>query len=661
MFTLKIFGRITLVATIALLMLAGNIPTPVAAVVRDSVWYLPMAFNNNSGWYSMIFAQNTSNNTESISFQGSISVLTGGDRPCAASQDGVPPGGIVILYPTENCTSIFGATVWGFISGTTTPSSIVAYIENYRQNGSTGTDSTQEYYGVPASAATNAVYVPGIKKVLGWTTSLAIQNVGTAETTITVSYYGFTCTDTSPLITPKSTWVFSPCIPPASTTAALVNGNGQPIAVVVSQTGTTYQGQAGAFSMAGGFGFTSATVQNLANQWNGLSTAIGCVNSGTVPTNITVTYNNGNSDSVSNVMPGQFASINQNGSNALPSGTLSVTPTLSSSGQPINCYVSGFNGRTDDNYWAYTANNHAYSQSPSQGSPTGNTTSYGLVHANWYYNWATSTGASTSMEFVPMEWSDWECRWYESSFWCSKPYPYQHSDPYVSPYPTPMPTPCDPSNPQYPWHCPVTSTSTWLMGFNEANACAPGMSCTGWANLSGEYAGYVTTSSPQRAAQLWKKFQDTYPLMKLLSPSTVNGNDTFLDDVRSAFYGYYNSYPRYDGFSTHCNSLWGGSGGENGCITVIGNDLTRAINWYVPEVWLTEFTVRTTNGSPPPDDPNTCSANKVATLRRFMDWLSVQHRITRYQYAQQWEGFCNVINVSNGTLTEVGKAYWLYR
>jgi len=141
--------------------------------------YVPALYNSFSGWNGSLIVRklNAGDTTVTISFSD-----TGGTTCNLGDTGGKKPFCMLYMPDYHPTTGAFGATI------TSTGGMPLVVIANATK----GTLSLS-YNGFGAGTATNKVALPSLYKAYyNWNSSVSCQNVGTVNTTLNVSYQGYT-------------------------------------------------------------------------------------------------------------------------------------------------------------------------------------------------------------------------------------------------------------------------------------------------------------------------------------------------------------------------------------------------------------------------------------------------------------------------------------
>jgi len=328
---------------------------------------LPLIMRANTGFSTFLSVQNTGTADANITI-----TYTPGSKGTAATQTGTIKPGAAKQFDQATLTAL-GDVFIG--SATVTSNQPVAVMVGQLGTGSFKT--LLMYDGFNGGSTT--VRAPLVMaNNSGFISSLNIQNVGSASTTVTVNYstnLGGSFAPASQTLTlapgqggnllqAAGQWGTNKYIGSATITAS------QPLVVVVNQlkltggsAGTAYEG----FNPASLTSKASAPLLMAGN--GGYFTTLQCQNAGTAATTITVTYSANTVSGLSGtpapdtvtVEPGANATIFQaQAANAKWSGRYVGSATVTASGnQPIACLVNQLNNSvTTDAFLTYNAINY---------------------------------------------------------------------------------------------------------------------------------------------------------------------------------------------------------------------------------------------------------------------------------------------------------------
>ncbi len=294
-----------------------------------TTWFAPGIYDNFYGFYSNIYVQNTTSDPISITveiYQAGVStpVLTQTATNVAAYA--------AVSFDQANQAALQDNVAY---SAKISADGAVAAIVNIYGEG--GVDDQLYSYNPFASGSTTA-YAPVImKSYYGYNTALTVQNMGSADTVVTVTY-GTGDVETATVGANASHLFYTPSSPiPASTlTGAKVESDGQPIVLLINES--TDKNRAASYS---GFSTGSTTVRApiVMRRYYKYNTSVTCQNVGTVTTTMTIAYGGvAGTEQVTDVAPGSTALFYQPNSTLLSDqfiGSATITAD-----QPIICVVN---------------------------------------------------------------------------------------------------------------------------------------------------------------------------------------------------------------------------------------------------------------------------------------------------------------------------------
>jgi hypothetical protein len=331
---------------------------PVAAIVNFSdansgashagvttpgtTWYAPAIYDNYYGYYGVIIAQNATSSPVDITAQifssasgAAVYTVTQNDVPANASYS-FEFDGLAELVDNE----VYSAKI-------TADGNIAPVVTIY----GTGAYNEQMYSYNPFAAGATTLYAPIIRyDYYDYNTSLSVQNLGAAATTVNVAYTGG-ATSTANLAPNQSVEFYSPAVAglpsgdaAGRVAATITSTGGQPIVALVNESNLT--NRAASYS---GFaaGSTTAYAPVLFKAYYEYNTSVNCQNVGGAATTITLSYSpandgpnpTGSANEVSpSVAPGASYEFYQPADADLLDG-YSGAGTMTAS-QPIVCVVN---------------------------------------------------------------------------------------------------------------------------------------------------------------------------------------------------------------------------------------------------------------------------------------------------------------------------------
>jgi len=168
--------------------------------------FIPQAIKNLAGWNSYLAVQNTSSNSAAVQVRY-YDPVAGTEIAAAAETATIPANASKIFYQNDNVNLPSGFNASAKVSANDGTSTLAVSVAIYRD----ATDYTRSqflsYNGVASGSAT--VNVPRfVRKILGYNSGMAIQNVGAGDTTVHVvfTFQGSTYTLNTPTIKPNTSY-----------------------------------------------------------------------------------------------------------------------------------------------------------------------------------------------------------------------------------------------------------------------------------------------------------------------------------------------------------------------------------------------------------------------------------------------------------------------
>lgn len=153
----------------------------------------------------------------------------------------------------------------------------------------------------------------------------------------------------------------------------------------------------------------------------------------------------------------------------------------------------------------------------------------------------------------------------------------------------------------------VGGNSEWILGFNEPDLC-PDQACL----------------TPAQAVPLWREIELAYPHRKLVAPAPSQLHLNWLVEFRARYVATYQTPPRLDALAAH---FYGFTLAD--ALAVLTWYKARALEYGVPEIWLTEFAF-------PVAENRVCFGVPYATAmhqaQQFITWLEQEPLVTRYAW-----------------------------
>jgi hypothetical protein len=175
-----------------------------------------------------------------------------------------------------------------------------------------------------------------MKNYYGYSTALTVQNLGSATANVTVTY-GTGLTESHTVGVSASYVFYTPntTLNNGAITSAKVTSD-QNIVVLINETGNYLR--AASFT-AFSAGSMKVSVPIVLKHYYNYNTSITCQNVGSSSTNITATYSNGSSETLSGIAGNGTALFYQPNNASLPNG-FNGSATITSSSQPIVCVAN---------------------------------------------------------------------------------------------------------------------------------------------------------------------------------------------------------------------------------------------------------------------------------------------------------------------------------
>jgi hypothetical protein len=295
-----------------------------------TTWYAPNAFNNYYGFYTNFVVQNATDAPVDVTVQ-----IINSSGAVVATQ--TKTGLAASAYQNFEQTGLGGLAANVAYSAKITGTGALAVESNIF-----GSSATQyELYSyVPFTAGSTTAYVPVIMKAYyGYLTALTVQNIGTAATTVTVTY-GTGATQTQSINASASYVFYTPnvaALPDGTLTSAKITSTGsQPIVALVNEQNSYHR----AASYTGfATGSTKVSLPIVLKRYYNYNTSVTCQNVGTANTNMTITYSNAATKTISGVGANGTALFYQPNEAGIANG-FNGSATVTSSSQPIVCVTN---------------------------------------------------------------------------------------------------------------------------------------------------------------------------------------------------------------------------------------------------------------------------------------------------------------------------------
>lgn len=296
-------------------------------------WYAPSIYNNYFNFYTNVVAQNATEGNIDITLE----IYEAGVATPVSSetQSNVPAGASISFDQSTNTNLEAGKAYSAVISGT---GNVAAVVNIY----GLGNADNQLYSYNPFSSGSTVAYAPVImNNYFGFNTALTVQNIGTTETTVTVTY-GTGDTE-SATISAGSSQVFlnfgtSTDLPTGTITGARVEADGTDDLIVAtvneSQNGSVY---AASYSGAAS-GAISVNAPIVMRDYFGYQSSVTCQNISGSAQNITIAYSNGTDETATAIADGDSAVFLQQNNTSLPSGFIG-SAVVTSAGEMV-CVIN---------------------------------------------------------------------------------------------------------------------------------------------------------------------------------------------------------------------------------------------------------------------------------------------------------------------------------
>jgi hypothetical protein len=304
-----------------------------------SIWYAPGIYNNYYSFYTNIVVQNTSSSNADIS----VSIYAEGNPVAVATQTAgnVAPNASASLdqrgLSGVNANIAHSAVIRGFQAGTSAPAAVAAIVV---------INSNNQLFSYTAFANGGTTWYTPANMVhyYGWNSALVIQNVGTAATSVTVTYStGESQTKAS--LAANSSWsIYLPAQSPLGNhpasenvlAGATITSTSQPIVVQVNESNSqnraaTYTGLLG--------GGTAVYGPLVSYQASGYDASITCQNLGTLTTDMTLEYVGVKTITKTGILPGNI-NVWVTQMDGLTLGFQGAVVVTSTNSQPIGCIIN---------------------------------------------------------------------------------------------------------------------------------------------------------------------------------------------------------------------------------------------------------------------------------------------------------------------------------
>jgi hypothetical protein len=302
---------------------------------------VPLLFKGYNGWDSTLSIQNLSDSPAPVTVAYHRGDSTGAPWTETVT---VPARTSVTLAQATNASLPAGFVGSAIVTGPS-GASLTAVVNTIHASG-----SGASYESVTAgSAQLNAPLL--FKEASGWNTGLQVQNVGSSNTQVTVTYSASNSAGQwreQAFIAPGASLTF---YQPANAqlpngfvgSAVVTSNNGQPLVGIVNEVNAA-RGIAMAYVAFGG-GASMITAPNMARNSDGWSTGLQVQNLGADPTNITLLLQDGggvllDSFTESNVPAGASRTFYLPAMGRVPDGWRGSGTVISSTGAPLGAIVN---------------------------------------------------------------------------------------------------------------------------------------------------------------------------------------------------------------------------------------------------------------------------------------------------------------------------------
>ncbi|GAB4500580.1 MAG: hypothetical protein Fur0035_01200 [Anaerolineales bacterium] len=292
-----------------------------------TVWYAPNAYSNYYNYNTNFVVQNVT------------------AAPVDVTVEIINSAGTVVATQTATAVPAYAYTNFEQ-AGLTGLSANVNYSAKITGTGAIAVESniygqgavTNELYsyGLFTSGSTT-VYVPSImKNYYGYLTALTVQNLGASTANVTVTY-GTGLVQTQAIAANSSYVFYTPntALPSGTLTSAKITSDQNIVALVNEQN--SYRRAASYGGFASGSMKVSAPI--VMKRYYNYNTSVTCQNVGSAATDMTITYSNGATATISAVAANGTALFYQPNDTNLPDG-FNGSATITSSSQPIVCVVN---------------------------------------------------------------------------------------------------------------------------------------------------------------------------------------------------------------------------------------------------------------------------------------------------------------------------------
>ncbi len=317
--------------------------------------YAPAVYSHYYNFSTNMYIQNTGSSAAS----GVVSIYAPGSSTPAATQtfSNLAPNASVLVEQNGLAGLNTNVAYSAVITGT---AGVAAEVNIY---GLPGTSPQYQLYSYnPVASGATKAYAPIImNNYYGFNTALAIQNLGSASTTYTVTY-GTGQTQNGTLQPNSSVSLYTPSsgVPSGALTGATVQSSGQPIVLLVNESNTT-QRASNYIGFPDGSGTLKISAPIIMKNYYNFETSVTCQNLGTSSATMSIEYANnlGHLTTSSPVLAGKTFLFYQGSDANMLNGISSATITSS---QPTVCVVtegatSALNSQANDYQYTYNGIN----------------------------------------------------------------------------------------------------------------------------------------------------------------------------------------------------------------------------------------------------------------------------------------------------------------
>ena len=248
-------------------------------------FYAPVIYNNFYGYFTNVYVQNASATPVDVTVD---IYAAGGTSPVKTQTATGVAAYASVHFEQEGLAELLTNTAY---SAKITATGNIAVIANIY--GGPNNDQLYSYNGFPGgslTASTPAIY----KNYYGYNTNLAIQNIGAGDTGITVEYFDnagvVVRTDTYTVTANSVQSIYTPNLTgfnPNTLYSAKVTSSTEPVIAIVNESNAGLQAASYNGFVEGATEMRSPVVMKNYYTYN---TSVTCLNIGTAPADITITY-----------------------------------------------------------------------------------------------------------------------------------------------------------------------------------------------------------------------------------------------------------------------------------------------------------------------------------------------------------------------------------